>query len=88
MEGVLPKLYSWPAPEGHCFSTQLARTTFEFGAKFGIEETAKGNLIVASRTNPDARFSNRTLQEKTSSPRLTYWSRGKSRAPRCSIDTN
>lgn len=59
-----PKLYSWHAPEVHCFSKGKARTPFEFGAKVGIAVTAKGNLIVGARAFSGAPFDGHTLQEQ------------------------
>jgi IS5 family transposase len=58
------KLYSWHAPEVHCFSKGKARTPFEFGAKVGIAVTAKGNLIVGARAFSGAPFDGHTLHEQ------------------------
>jgi IS5 family transposase len=62
--GGQAKLYSWHAPEVHCFSKGKARTPFEFGAKVGIAVTAKGNLIVGARAISGAPFDGHTLYEQ------------------------
>jgi IS5 family transposase len=64
IKGGQPKLYSWHAPEAHCFSKGKARTPFEFGAKVGIAVTAKGNLIVGARAFTGAPFEGHTLHEQ------------------------
>jgi IS5 family transposase len=64
IKGGQPKLYSWQAPEAHCFSKGKARTPFEFGAKVGIAVTAKGNLIVGARAFTGAPFDSHTLHEQ------------------------
>ena len=64
IKGGTPKLYSWHAPEVHCFSKGKARTPFEFGAKVGIAVTAKGNLIVGARAYAGAPFDGHTLNEQ------------------------
>jgi len=64
IKGGQPKLYSWHAPEAHCFSKGKARTPFEFGAKVGIAVTAKGNLIVGARAFTGAPFDGHTLHEQ------------------------
>jgi len=64
IKGGSPKLYSWHAPEVHCFSKGKARTPFEFGAKVGIAVTAKGNLIVGARAYAGAPFDGHTLNEQ------------------------
>ena len=50
------KLYSWHAPEVECISKGKSRNPYEFGVKFGLAMTLKGNLIVGARSfaaNPD-----------------------------------
>ena len=63
-KGGQPKLYSWHAPEVHCFSKGKARTPFEFGAKVGIAVSARGNLIVGARAFSGAPYDGHTLQEQ------------------------
>jgi len=63
-KGGSPKLYSWHAPEVHCFSKGKARTPFEFGTKVGIAVTAKGNFIVGARAYSGAPFDGHTLHEQ------------------------
>ena len=64
IKGGQPKLYSWHAPEAHCFSKGKARTPFEFGAKVSIAVSAKSNLIVGARAFTGAPFDGHTLHEQ------------------------
>lgn len=64
VKGGAPKLYSWHAPQVHCFSKGKARTPFEFGAKVGIAVSAKGNLVVGARAFTGAPFDGHTLHEQ------------------------
>ncbi len=62
--GLLPKLYSWHAPEVERISKGKSRNPYEFGVKVGLAMTLKGNLIVGARSFPGNPNDGHTMHEQ------------------------